>query len=199
MNRNVLPSALDDLIEELSRLPGIGRKTATRLAFHLLKVQDHHAENLANAILQMKKKVHLCPICFNLTEHETCNICSDVNRNKDQICVVEDSESLMMIEKTNQFDGVYHVLGGVISPLDGIGAEDLNIKSLLARLESVNEIILALNPSTEGEATTIYLARLIKPLHIKVTRLARGIPLGGHLEFVDELTLTKALQARDEV
>ena len=199
MNRNVLPSALDDLIEELSRLPGIGRKTATRLAFHLLKVQDHHAENLANAILQMKNKVHLCPICFNLTEHETCNICSDVNRNKDQICVVEDSESLIMIEKTNQFDGVYHVLGGVISPLDGVGAEDLNIKSLLARLESVNEVILALNPSTEGEATTIYLARLIKPLHIKVTRLARGIPLGGHLEFVDELTLTKALQARDEV
>ena len=199
MNRNVLPSALDDLIEELSRLPGIGRKTATRLAFHLLKVQDHHAENLANAILQMKKKVHLCPICFNLTEHETCNICSDVNRNKDQICVVEDSESLIMIEKTNQFDGVYHVLGGVISPLDGVGAEDLNIKSLLARLESVKEVILALNPSTEGEATTIYLARLIKPLHIKVTRLARGIPLGGHLEFVDELTLTKALQARDEV
>ena len=199
MNRNVLPSALDDLIEELSRLPGIGRKTATRLAFHLLKVQDHHAENLANAILQMKKKVHLCPICFNLTEHETCNICSDVNRNKNQICVVEDSESLIMIEKTNQFDGVYHVLGGVISPLDGVGAEDLNIKSLLARLESVNEVILALNPSTEGEATTIYLARLIKPLHIKVTRLARGIPLGGHLEFVDELTLTKALQARDEV
>jgi recombination protein RecR len=199
MNRNVLPSALDDLIEELSRLPGIGRKTATRLAFHLLKVQDHHAENLANAILQMKNKVHLCPICFNLTEHETCNICSDVNRNKNQICVVEDSESLMMIEKTNQFDGVYHVLGGVISPLDGVGAEDLNIKSLLARLESVNEVILALNPSTEGEATTIYLARLIKPLHIKVTRLARGIPLGGHLEFVDELTLTKALQARDEV
>ena len=199
MNRNVLPSALDDLIEELSRLPGIGRKTATRLAFHLLKVQDHHAENLANAILQMKNKVHLCPICFNLTEHETCNICSDVNRNKDQICVVEDSESLMMIEKTNQFDGVYHVLGGVISPLDGVGAEDLNIKSLLTRLESVNEVILALNPSTEGEATTIYLARLIKPLHIKVTRLARGIPLGGHLEFVDELTLTKALQARDEV
>ena len=199
MNRNVLPSALDDLIEELSRLPGIGRKTATRLAFHLLKVQDHHAENLANAILQMKNKVHLCPICFNLTEHETCNICSNVNRNKDQICVVEDSESLIMIEKTNQFDGVYHVLGGVISPLDGVGAEDLNIKSLLARLESVNEVILALNPSTEGEATTIYLARLIKPLHIKVTRLARGIPLGGHLEFVDELTLTKALQARDEV
>lgn len=199
MNRNILPSALDDLIEELSRLPGIGRKTATRLAFHLLKVQDHHAENLANAILQMKKKVHLCPICFNLTEHETCNICSDVNRNNDQICVVEDSESLMMIEKTNQFDGVYHVLGGVISPLDGVGAEDLNIKPLLARLESVNEVILALNPSTEGEATTIYLARLIKPLHIKVTRLARGIPLGGHLEFVDELTLTKALQARDEV
>ena len=199
MNRNVLPSALDDLIEELSRLPGIGRKTATRLAFHLLKVQDHHAENLANAILQMKNKVHLCPICFNLTEHETCNICSDVNRNKNQICVVEDSESLIMIEKTNQFDGVYHVLGGVISPLDGVGAEDLNIKSLLARLESVNEVILALNPSTEGEATTIYLARLIKPLHIKVTRLARGIPLGGHLEFVDELTLTKALQARDEV
>jgi recombination protein RecR len=199
MNGKIIPSALNDLIEELTRLPGIGRKTATRLAFHLLKTQDNHAQSLANAITRMKSKVHLCPICFNLTENDLCNICNDQTRNKGQICVVEDSESLLMIEKTNQYDGLYHVLDGVISPLDGIGADDLNVKSLLARLESVNEVILALNPSTEGEATTIYLARLIKPLHIKVTRLARGIPLGGHLEFVDELTLSKALESRDEI
>jgi recombination protein RecR len=199
MNGKIIPPALDDLIEELTRLPGIGRKTATRLAFHLLKTQDNHAQNLANAIMRMKNRVRFCPVCFNLTENDLCNICSDQTRNKGQICVVEDSESLLMIEKTNQYDGVYHVLGGVISPLDGIGADDLNVKSLLARLEPVEEVILALNPSTEGEATTIYLARLIKPLHIKVTRLARGIPLGGHLEFVDGLTLSKALESRDEI
>ncbi|MEJ2050203.1 MAG: recombination mediator RecR [Calditrichota bacterium] len=199
MNGKIIPPALDDLIEELTRLPGIGRKTATRLAFHLLKTPDNHAQNLANAIVRMKSKVHLCPICFNLTENDLCNICNDQTRNKGQICVVEDSESLLMIEKTNQYNGLYHVLGGVISPLDGIGADDLNVKSLFARLDSVEEVILALNPSTEGEATTIYLARLIKPLHIKVTRLARGIPLGGHLEFVDGLTLSKALESRDEI
>jgi recombination protein RecR len=199
MNGKIIPPALDDLIEELTRLPGIGRKTATRLAFHLLKTQDNHAQNLANAIMRMKNRVRFCPVCFNLTENDLCNICSDQTRNKGQICVVEDSESLLMIEKTNQYDGVYHVLGGVISPLDGIGADDLNVKSLLARLEPVEEVILALNPSTEGEATTIYLARLIKPLHIKVTRLARGIPLGGHLEFVDGLTLSKALESREEI
>ena len=199
MNGKIIPPALDDLIEELTRLPGIGRKTATRLAFHLLKTQDNHAQNLANAIMRMKNRVRFCPVCFNLTENDLCNICSDQTRNKGQICVVEDSESLLMIEKTNQYDGVYHVLGGVISPLDGIGADDLNVKSLLARLEPVEEVILTLNPSTEGEATTIYLARLIKPLHIKVTRLARGIPLGGHLEFVDGLTLSKALESRDEI
>jgi recombination protein RecR len=199
MNGKIIPPALDDLIEELTRLPGIGRKTATRLAFHLLKTPDNHAQNLANAIVRMKSKVHLCPICFNLTENDLCNICNDQTRNKGQICVVEDSESLLMIEKTNQYNGLYHVLGGVISPLDGIGADDLNVKSLFTRLDSVEEVILALNPSTEGEATTIYLARLIKPLHIKVTRLARGIPLGGHLEFVDGLTLSKALESRDEI
>ena len=199
MNGKIIPPALDDLIEELTRLPGIGRKTATRLAFHLLKTQDNHAQNLANAIMRMKNRVRFCPVCFNLTENDLCNICSDQTRNKGQICVVEDSESLLMIEKTNQYDGVYHVLGGVISPLDGIGADDLNVKSLLARLEPVEEVILTLNPSTEGEATTIYLARLIKPLHIKVTRLARGIPLGGHLEFVDGLTLSKALESREEI
>jgi recombination protein RecR len=199
MNGKIIPPALDDLIEELTRLPGIGRKTATRLAFHLLKTQDNHAQNLANAIMRMKNRVRFCPVCFNLTENDLCNICSDQTRNKGQICVVEDSESLLMIEKTNQYDGVYHVLGGVISPLDGIGVDDLNVKSLLARLEPVEEVILALNPSTEGEATTIYLARLIKPLHIKVTRLARGIPLGGHLEFVDGLTLSKALESREEI
>lgn len=199
MLSKALPSVFNNLIEEFSQLPGIGRKTATRLAFHILKLDQISAEAFANAILQVKQKIHFCPICFNLTEEKICNICSNKNRNSRQICVVEDPESLLMIEKTNEFNGVYHVLGGVISPLDGIGADDINIKPLLKRLDNAEEVILALNPSTEGEATSIYLSRLIHPLKIKVTRLARGIPLGSNLEFVDELTLIKALKARDEV
>ncbi|RMI08871.1 MAG: recombination protein RecR [Calditrichaeota bacterium] len=194
-----LPQALQDLIAAFSRLPGIGRKTATRLAFYLLNQNREEAEQLAKAIRRLKQEIKLCSRCFNLSEEELCAICRDPRRNQKVICVVEDPQNIMMIERTNEYRGLYHVLGGVISPLDGIGPEQLRIKPLLQRLEGVEEIILALNPSTEGEATSIYLARLLKPHGIKITRLARGIPLGSSLEFVDELTLSKALQARSEM
>ncbi|MEJ2634882.1 MAG: recombination mediator RecR [Calditrichia bacterium] len=193
------PPVLQDLIEEFGRLPGIGRKTATRLALHVLEISKTEAETLARAIIDVKEKIRFCSICFNLSEDEQCHICRDPNRNQKQICVVEDAAGIMMIEKTNEYRGVYHVLGGVISPLDGIGPEDLHIKELLNRLNEAEEVILALNPSTEGEATSIYLSRLIKPLNVKITRLARGIPLGSTLEFVDELTLGKALKTRSEI
>ena len=196
---NTLPQALQELITAFARLPGIGRKTATRLAFHILNSQQQEGEELANAILQVKRKIRLCSRCFNITESDPCPICQDARRNRHQICVVEDSQTILFIEKTNEYRGLYHVLGGVISPLDGIGPEQLRIKELLQRLEGVEEIILALSPSTEGEATSIYLAKLIKPQGIKITRLARGIPLGSSLEFVDELTLSKALQSRSEL
>jgi len=196
---NGLPQALNDLIASLARLPGIGRKTATRLAFHILKTNKEEAEQLARAIIKVKREIHFCSQCFNITQQDPCPICRDTQRNRRLICVVEDAESILQIEKTNEYKGLYHVLGGVISPLDGIGPEDLHIKELMQRLEGVEEVILALNPSTEGEATSIYLAKLIKPLGIKITRLARGIPLGSSLEFVDELTLSKALQSRSEL
>lgn len=196
---NTLPQALQDLITAFTRLPGIGRKTATRLAFYLLRAENDEAEELARAIQRVKKEIRLCKQCFNFTEEELCTICRDPRRSKSQICVVEDPQTILYLEKTNEYKGLYHVLGGVISPLDGIGPEQLRIKELLQRLEGVSEVILALTPSTEGEATSIYLARLLKPQGIRITRLARGIPLGSSLEFVDELTLSKALQARDEL
>ena len=196
MNR--LPKALDDLVNALSRLPGIGRKTALRLAFHILKSERSEADELAGSIKRVKDQIKLCKRCFNFSEKELCDICSDPNRNSKIICIVEDPQNIHLIEKTNEYNGLYHVLGGIISPLDGIGPEDLRIKELLNRLEGVEEVIVALNPSTEGEATSIYLARLIKNMGINITRLARGVPLGSSLEFVDELTLSKALQARDK-
>lgn len=196
MNR--LPKALDDLVNALSRLPGIGRKTALRLAFHILKSERSEADELAGSIKRVKDQIKLCKRCFNFSEKELCDICSDPNRNSKIICIVEDPQNIHLIEKTNEYNGLYHVLGGIISPLDGIGPEDLRIKDLLNRLEGVEEVIVALNPSTEGEATSIYLARLIKNMGINITRLARGVPLGSSLEFVDELTLSKALQARDK-
>ena len=194
-----LPSPLQQLINSLARLPGIGRKTATRLAFHLLNSSNEDSKELADAITRVKEEVRLCNNCFNFSELELCTICNDKNRSAAVICVVEDSQNILMLEKTNEFRGLYHVLGGVISPLDGIGPEELRIKELLGRLENIDEIILALTPSTEGEATSIYLARLLKPQGVKVTRLARGIPLGSSLEFVDEVTLGKALQTRNEI
>ena len=199
MSAELYPSTLEELIEEFGRLPGIGRKTAGRLAFHILNSDENEAFALAKAIIQTKKKIRFCVKCFNLSEQETCAICRDNSRNLNQICVVEDPGSLIMIEKTNEYRGLYHVLGGVISPLDGVGPEDLHIKELINRANQCEEVILALNPSTEGEATSIYLSKVLKPLNIKITRLARGIPLGGHLEFVDELTLSKALKSRLEM
>lgn len=196
---NTLPQALQQLIAAFGRLPGIGRKTATRLAFHILNENARDSEELANAILRVKKDIKLCSRCLNFSEQDICLICSDSRRNPALVCVVEDSQTILLIEKTNEFKGLYHVLGGVISPLDGIGPEELHIKELLNRLEGVEEVILALSPSTEGEATSIYLSRLIKPQGIKITRLARGIPLGSSLEFVDELTLSKAFQSRSEM
>ena len=196
MNR--LPKALDDLVNALSRLPGIGQKTALRLAFHILKSERSEADELAGSIKRVKDQIKLCKRCFNFSEKELCDICSDPNRNSKIICIVEDPQNIHLIEKTNEYNGLYHVLGGIISPLDGIGPEDLRIKELLNRLEGVEEVIVALNPSTEEEATSIYLARLIKNMGINITRLARGVPLGSSLEFVDELTLSKALQARDK-
>ncbi|NOX37666.1 MAG: recombination protein RecR [Calditrichaeota bacterium] len=194
-----IPQALQQLIGAFSRLPGIGRKTATRLAFHILKADRTEAEQLARALMRVKTEIRQCSICFNITESDPCAICRDPNRDRSMICVVEDAQNILLIERTNEYRGLYHVLGGVISPLDGVGPEDLHIKELLERLQGVKEVILALNPSTEGEATAIYLARLIKPMGIKITRLARGVPLGSSLEFVDELTLGKALQSRSEL
>jgi recombination protein RecR len=199
MTAKLYPDPIQDLIEEFSRLPGIGRKTAARLAFHIVNCSQQEAESLARAIKNVKEKIHFCRICFNLTEDDICLICRDTSRNHSQICVVEDPSTIIILEKTNEYNGLYHVLGGVISPLDGISADDLHIRELISRMEKVEEVILALNPSTEGEATSIYLSRILKPYSVRITRLARGIPLGSQLEFVDELTLSKALKSRMDI
>ena len=193
------PYSLQKLVEEFGRLPGIGRKTATRMALHILDVSEDEANELAQAIIQLKLNIKFCQRCFNISETDLCEICTDHSRDISQICIVEDASAIVLIEKTNEYKGVYHVLGGVISPLDGVGPDDLKIKQLLERLSEVNEVIIALNPSTEGEATGIYLSKLLKPLNVKITRLARGIPLGSPLEFVDELTLSKAIRSRSEL
>jgi recombination protein RecR len=195
----LLPEVLEDLINELGKLPGIGKKTATRLAFYILEADKEEAMSLAHAIVKLREKIGFCSNCFNLAEGDICGICQNPLRNKKILCVVEDVTSLIMIEKTNEFNGLYHVLGGVISPLDGISAQNLNIEELLPRAKQAEEVILALNPSTEGEATSIYLSRLLKPMNVRITKPARGIPLGGHLEFVDELTLSKALKSRLDI
>lgn len=182
-------------IDELSKLPGIGKKTAQRLALHIIKGDRESAESLAKAILNLKDKLTLCNKCFNLAESELCDICKNPKRDQSTICVVEEISDVIAIEKSNEFNGIYHVLGGVLSPLSGIGAENIRIKELIARFqnEDIKEVILALNPDTEGETTSLYLAKLIKPLGIKVTRIARGIPIGGDLEFADEATIGKAM------
>lgn len=192
--------SLENLIGELSRLPGIGRKSAQRLAFFILKQSDEDAEKLAEAILRIKRNTRFCSICFNITETDPCSICSDGKRDRKTICVVEEPHDILAIEKSGQYFGLYHVLGGVLSPLDNIGPEDLNIKSLLNRCtEDVEEIIVATNPSIEGEATALYLSRLIKPLGKKITRIARGIPAGSDLEFVDDVTLIRAFEGRSDL
>jgi recombination protein RecR len=192
--------SLEKLIEEFSKLPGIGKKTAQRMAFHVLKSRKEEAEALAQALLDVKEKVNYCSVCFNITEEDPCKICKDEKRERSVICVVEEASDVLALEKTNQYKGLFHVLGGVLSPLDGIGPDDLKIKELLSRLKGkqVKEVILATNPNTEGEATAIYIAKLIKPLTVKVTRIARGLPAGGDLEYADQVTLANAIEGRIE-
>jgi len=185
-------------IEELSKLPGIGRKTAQRLAIHLLKTDLESVEKLLSSIHSLKTNLRFCNRCFNISVNELCDICLNQKRDHTIICVVEEASDVIAIEKSNEHQGCYHVLGGVLSPLSGIGPEILHIKELLKRFETeeIREIILALNPDTEGEATSLYLARLIKPLNVKVTRIARGLPIGGDLEFADEATIGRAVSGR---
>jgi recombination protein RecR len=188
-------------IEELSKLPGIGKKTAQRLAIFLLKSDEQQVESLIIAIKDLKLKLRFCTRCFNLSEEELCNICKSEKRDTSVICVVEEASDVIAIEKTHEFRGLYHVLGGVLSPLSGITPESLHIKELLKRFEEedIKEIILALNPDTEGETTSLYLAKLMRPLNINVTRIARGLPIGGDLEFADDATIGRAILNRSSL
>lgn len=192
---------LERLIEQFRRLPGIGYKTAVRLAFHVLETSKEEAAEFASAILDAKEQIGVCAVCQNISEKELCPICEDPTRDESIICVVEHSKDVSAIEKVKEFSGRYHVLGGLISPMDGIGPEQLKIGELLKRLnhEDVRELIVATNPSLEGEATALYLSRLVKPLGIKVSRLAYGLPVGGELEYADEVTLSRALEGRREL
>jgi len=195
------PESLTRLIEELQRLPGVGPKSAQRLAFHMLKTPREQAERLATAIRDLKERVTYCSTCNNITDADPCEYCSSPERNHRMICVVEEPQNVSGIEKTREFKGVYHVLMGAISPLQGIGPDQLKIKGLLARITNadVTEVILATNPNVEGEATALYLARLLKPLGVKVTRIAMGVPVGSDLEYADDVTMHKALEGRREV
>ena len=191
---------LAKLIECFQKLPSIGPKTAQRLALYLIKMSDFEVENFANTMLEAKKTITYCENCFNMTSSSPCEICQNPNRDKSTICVVSETKDLIAIEKTNEFKGLYHVLQGLISPMDGIGPEDIRIKELLNRVHSqdIKEVILALNPSIEGEATSLYLSKLLKPFGTKVSRIAFGLPLGSELEYADEMTLVKALEGRQE-
>jgi len=196
-----LSGPVNRLIEELARLPGIGPKTAQRLAFYLLNAPPEVAHNLARALVSARDSVRYCSICANLTDREICQICSDPERDPTLVCVVQEPRDVVAMEKTRGYRGLYHVLRGAISPLAGVGPEDLTIKQLLARLNKgvIREVILATNPDVEGDATALYLARLIKPLGLKVTRIAHGLPVGAHLEYADEMTLAMALEGRREI
>lgn len=189
------------VVDELSRLPGIGPKTAQRLAYHLLRVPEDQAEALAGAIVELKRSVVLCTECFNITERSPCDICRNTERDATRICVVEEPLDVVAIERTDQYRGKYHVLHGALSPIEGIGPEELKVRELLQRLgpDTVEEVILATNPNLEGDATAMYLTRLIQPLGVTVTRLARGLPVGGDLEYADEITLGNALAGRSRV
>lgn len=189
---------LQKAIDELSKLPSIGKKSAQRLALHLLKANKETTYELISALTDLKEKIRFCERCYNISVEKLCDICKSEKRDKSILCVVEEASDVIAIEKTNEFSGLYHVLGGVLSPLNGVGVEDIHIKELLVRLsgEEVQEVILALNPDTEGEATALYLAKIIKPLNIKVSRIARGLPIGGDLEFADEATIGRAVISR---
>lgn len=192
--------SLGRLVSLLSRLPGVGRKTAGRLAFYILKMPIEEARELAETIIAVKEKVGACSICCNISESDPCAVCTDSRRDRSIICVVEEASDIIALEKAEDFRPLYHVLGGRLSPLDGIGPDDLNIKALLKRLDgSVKEVIVATNPDVEGEATAMYLSKLIQPFGVKVTRIARGLPVGGDLEYADGVTITRALQGRQEL
>ena len=195
-----LPDPLVRLIEELQRLPGIGPKSAQRLAFHILRTPREQADQLVDAVRDVKERVTYCSVCNNITDADPCGYCSNERRDHQLICVVEEPQNVAAIEKTREFKGVYHVLMGALSPLQGVGPDDLKIKGLLSRIgDGVTEVILATNPNVEGEATAIYLARLLKPLGVKVTRIAMGVPVGSDLEYADEVTMHKAMEGRREV
>jgi recombination protein RecR len=195
------PAPMKKLIAELSRLPGVGPKSAQRLAFHLFASPREEVLRLASAMIEAKDKLAFCKICGHLTDETICQICRDETRDRTLLCVVEEPKDLIALEKTREFRGIYHVLHGALSPLEGIGPEELRIKELLARVEKggFREIILANNPNVEGETTALYLVKLLKPFNVKLTRLARGLPVGGDLEYIDEVTLGKALEGRDEL
>ena len=192
------PASLQNLTDQFARLPGIGGKTAQRLAFHVLELPQEEAQAFADAILEAKRRVHTCPICQNLTDREICPICDDPTRDRSVICVVAEPKDVIAMERSREFNGVYHVLHGVISPLNHVSQDDIKIKELLTRVGQgeVREVIMATNPDTEGEATAMYISRLLRPMEIKVTRLAYGVPVGSQMEYADEVTLSRALEGR---
>ena len=193
--------AIARLVNQLSKLPGVGRKTAQRLAYHILSLPEEQVRELASAIFNGKKQIHLCPVCGNYTDTDPCPICSDSDRRRDIVCVVRDPRDVNAMERMREYNGMYHVLHGVISPMDGIGPDDIRIRELMTRLSSgeIQEVVLATNPDVEGEATAAYISRLIKPMGVKVTRIAHGVPIGGELEYTDEVTLLRAFQGRQEL
>lgn len=195
------PAALQNLADQFARLPGVGSKTAQRLAFHVLSLPDGEAEEFANAILEAKKQVHTCPVCQNLTDRELCPICDDDTRDHSVVCVVADPKDVIAMERSREYRGVYHVLHGVISPLNHVTQDDIRIRELLKRVSQgeIKEVIMATNPDTEGEATAMYISRLLRPMEVKVTRLAYGMSVGSQLEYADEVTLLRALEGRQEI
>ncbi len=197
----MLAGPVQDVVDELARLPGIGPKTAQRLAFHLMKIEELDAKRLAEAIVKMKDSVRFCSRCFNFSTEDVCDYCTDPRRDGTIVCVVEEAPDIESVEKTGEFKGRYHVLGGSISPIDGIGPDQLHISELVSRIEpeGIKEVIVATNPNVEGEVTAMYIGRLIAPLGVKVTQIARGLPVGGDLEYADEVTLGRALEGRREM
>ncbi len=195
------PPSLENLIDKFAALPGIGKKSAQRLAFHVLSLPDGEAENFAAAIMDAKTSVHCCPVCQNLTDGETCSVCSDIRRDQSVICVVAEPRDVLSFERSREYKGLYHVLHGVMSPMNHIGPDDLKISELISRVAAgeVREVIMATNPDTEGDTTAMYISRLIKPFSVKVSRLAYGIPVGSNLEYADDATLSRALEGRREM
>ena len=193
--------AIAKLVNQLSKLPGVGHKTAQRLVYHIIALPEDQVRELAVAIFNGKKQIHFCPICGNYTDTDPCPICADSSRRKDIVCVVRDPRDVNALERMREYDGMYHVLHGVISPMDGVGPDDIRIRELMTRLASgeIKEVVLATNPDVEGEATAAYISRLIKPMGVKVTRIAHGVPIGGELEYTDEVTLLRAFQGRTEI